>query len=108
MLDLVPFAGARRKVTNAQGQACFIREGLQFQLPEPETRAVTATTVGGNDKLPSPTFAPHPPDRGSDICKWLIDNGWNFDSCFVGTITVDFHEFLFTRPLSPVTLALLL
>ena len=59
---------------------------------------------------PSLTRLSHPTPRtgGSDICKWLIDNGCNFDSCVVGTITVDFHEFLFTRPLSPVTLALLL
>ena len=36
MLDLVPFAGARWKMTDGDGQACLICELLQLQLPQPQ------------------------------------------------------------------------
>ena len=73
-----------------------------FDLKEEKSRFLTIVSFIARLSHPTPRTG------GYDFCKWLIDNGWNFDSCVVGTITVDFHEFLFTRPLSPVTLALLL
>src|ERR1700730_1450808 len=36
VFNLVPFAGARRKVTNGNRKARFIRELLQLQFPEPQ------------------------------------------------------------------------
>ena len=48
MLDLVPFAGAGRKVTDLNAQCALIRVILQLQLPQPQPPPVTATAVGRN------------------------------------------------------------
>ena len=48
VLDLVPFAGAGRKVTHRNAQCGLIGEFLQLQLPQPQSPPVTATAVGSN------------------------------------------------------------
>ena len=48
MLDLVPFAGAGRKVTHRNAQSRLIGEFLQLQLPQPQSPPVAATPVGSN------------------------------------------------------------
>ena len=48
MLDLVPFAGARRQLADADGKAELIGQFLQFQLPQPHARAVAAAAIGCN------------------------------------------------------------
>ncbi len=45
MFDLVPLAGARRKVTHPQGDSKLVRQELQRLLPKPITTAVAATSV---------------------------------------------------------------
>ena len=69
MLDLVPFAGTGRKVTNRNAQCGLIGEFLQLQLPQPQSPPVTATAVGRNqDRFriwinASALSAPPPPNR---------------------------------------------
>ena len=70
MLDLVPFAGAGRKVTDLNAQCGLIGEFLQLQLPQPQPPPVTATAVGRNqDRFrmrinASALRAPPTPNRG--------------------------------------------
>ena len=47
VLDLVPLAGPRWEMTDRDGQACFIREGLQLQFPQAQPPAVTAAGIRG-------------------------------------------------------------
>jgi len=69
MLNFVPFAGPRRKVTNAQPEPRFVRESLQFQFPEPQPRTIASATVRSNqDRFrvriqPPPLVPPPSPDR---------------------------------------------
>src|SRR6266849_10315241 len=51
MLDLVPLARPRWEMTDRDGQACFIRKGLQLQLPQAQPPAIAPHTVGGNQNL---------------------------------------------------------
>ena len=51
MLDLVPFAGARREMADGDGQTRFVGQLLQFQLPEPQPRAVAAAAVGRDEQV---------------------------------------------------------
>lgn len=70
MLDLVPFAGAWRKVTYRDGQSSLIGEFLQLQFPQPQPPSVAAAAVGGNqDRFrlrinASALRAPPTPDGG--------------------------------------------
>jgi len=48
VFDLVPFAGAWRKVTDRDLQPGFVSQLLQFPFPEPHSRSVTAARFGGN------------------------------------------------------------
>ena len=71
MLDLVPFAGAPRKMTNGKAQPPLIREFLQFQFPQPQPPSVASTTVGPDQNRLRPGIeafafnaAPPPPDEG--------------------------------------------
>src|SRR5450759_1200991 len=50
VLDLVPFAGARRKVTDRDLQPGFVSQLLQFPFPEPHSRSITAARIGGNQQ----------------------------------------------------------
>ena len=52
MLDLVPFAGARRQVAHGNRQAEFIGQFLQFQFPQPQARAIAAAAIGRDQQLP--------------------------------------------------------
>src|SRR5665213_2937511 len=51
VLDLVPLAGAWRKMGNADVQACSVREGLKLGLPETRSVAVAASRVSGDQQL---------------------------------------------------------
>ena len=70
MLDLIPLARPRWEMTDRDGQACFIREGLQLQLPQTQPPAVAPPAVGGNQDLggrriePFAFLAPPSPDGG--------------------------------------------
>jgi len=68
MLDLVPLAGSRRKMTHGQNQTGFIRQLLQLQVPQAQPPAIAPSTVGRNeDRIrsriePFPFIAPPAPD----------------------------------------------
>src|ERR1700722_16440104 len=51
MLDLVPFAGARRKMTHPQFQVDPVRQRLQCYLPQPRPTTIAAPAVGGDQQL---------------------------------------------------------
>src|ERR1022692_3755311 len=51
MLDLVPFAGSRRKVADRNLQSGFIGQFLQLQFPQPHSRPVAASAVRCNQEL---------------------------------------------------------
>src|SRR5665811_1400869 len=50
VLDLVPFAGARREMADADVQAGLCRQSGELSLPGPATVAVGATGVGGDEQ----------------------------------------------------------
>ena len=52
MLDLVPFAGARRKMADYQLETQLVRQLLQRHLPKTRAVAVTPPAVGGDQQLP--------------------------------------------------------
>src|SRR5436305_7351279 len=70
VLDLVPLAGARRKMTHGQDQAGFISEFLQFQFPQAQPPAITPSPIGCNEDRgrlriePSPFLTPPATDGG--------------------------------------------
>jgi len=51
MLYLVPLAGAGRDMTDSDLDPKFVSQHLQFPLPQTQTRAVAAATVGVNQQL---------------------------------------------------------
>src|ERR1700730_5492316 len=51
MLDLVPFAGAGGQMTDRDGNAEFVGQGLQLAFPEAYPHAVAAATIGGDQKF---------------------------------------------------------
>ncbi len=61
MLDLVPLAGARRKVTHLDRQAALIGPALQFPFPPVVARAVAPPAIGGDQQPGGPRVAglPH-------------------------------------------------
>src|SRR5207342_3213174 len=50
MLNLVPFAGAGREMTNRDEDAELVGQGLQLALPQPDPRAIAAAAIGGDHK----------------------------------------------------------
>src|SRR6266571_4362769 len=50
MLNLVPFAGAWRKVADGKRQSGLIRKCLQLQFPESQPRTITAPAIGSDQK----------------------------------------------------------
>ena len=50
MFDLVPFAGARRKMAYFDCQAGFVAQLLQFDLPKTVATTVAAAAVGGDQQ----------------------------------------------------------
>src|SRR5579864_4616364 len=80
MFNFIPFAGARRKVTNMKRQLQFIRQVLQRDLPESVATAVAATAVGRNHqfggarKSLTPHFTPPAAYAGrGEACRIMID-----------------------------------
>src|ERR1700736_5313014 len=51
VLDLVPLAGAGRQMADGDGEIEFVRELLQFHLPQPQPRSIAAAPVGGDGKM---------------------------------------------------------
>src|ERR1700676_3030407 len=51
MLNLVPFAGARREMADMDGQAQLARQVLQRDFPEPAAAAVATAAIGGDQQL---------------------------------------------------------
>src|SRR5436190_270548 len=50
VLDLVPLAGSRRKVTDGDLDADLVGEALQLALPQPQARTVASAAVGSDDE----------------------------------------------------------
>ena len=48
VLDLVPFAGARRQMTDRDRQADLIGQPLKLDLPETNAVAIAAAAIGGS------------------------------------------------------------
>src|SRR4030043_1680737 len=66
VFNLVPFAGARRKVTDRKRKTRCIRKLLQLQFPEPQPGAITTTAIRRDEQHPRlrvqrSTFAAPPP-----------------------------------------------
>ena len=55
VLDLVPFAGARREVVNLDIQPSFLCESTEFQFPQANAMPVAAATIGRDDQLLTPS-----------------------------------------------------
>ena len=73
MFDLVPFAGAGRKMTHRNGQSRLIGEFLQLELPQPQPPAVASAAVG-RDQNPlcvrvNPPALKTPPSANGGHCK---------------------------------------
>src|SRR3989304_3689937 len=71
MLNLVPFAGPRRKMADRDGQTQVIGETLKLPFPQAQPRTIAAPRIG-RDQQPcrlgvrAPSFSPPPgPDRGN-------------------------------------------
>src|SRR3989304_1676075 len=71
MLNLVPFAGPRRKVADRDGQTQVIAETLKLPFPQAQPRTIAAPRIG-RDQQPfrpgvrAPSLSPPPgPDRGN-------------------------------------------
>ena len=60
MLNLVPFAGAEREVTDGDGQTGPVREALEFPLPQAQPRAIATTGVGCDQQGPRVQIADRP------------------------------------------------
>src|SRR5258708_37066796 len=69
MFDLVPFAGAGRKVTDREREVEVVRQTLEGPLPQARPRPVAAAAVGGDQERASARKAmaahtsPPQPDR---------------------------------------------
>src|ERR1700687_2020874 len=50
VLDLVPLAGSRRKVTDGDLDADLVGEALQLAFPQPQPRTVAAAAIGSDDE----------------------------------------------------------
>ena len=50
MLDLVPFAGAGRKVATVTASPVSLAKRLQFAFPQPDPRTVAAAAIGGDQQ----------------------------------------------------------
>src|SRR5215471_19543796 len=70
MLDLVPLARARRKMTHLHAQAGLIHKLLQFEFPESQPPSIAAAGIRRNEDgpglriEPSPFMPPPSADRG--------------------------------------------
>ena len=51
MLNFIPLACSRRKVTNRDGQTCLVCHFLQFNLPQPITSAIASATIRSYQKM---------------------------------------------------------
>ena len=49
VLDFVPFAGGRRKMTDGDGKAGLIGKSLQLLLPQPIANPIGTTAVSHNE-----------------------------------------------------------
>src|SRR5579871_3148658 len=65
VFDLIPFAGARRKMADLDLEPGFVTQLLQFDLPQATAAAVAATAVSGDQQapclamtMPAQTFPP--------------------------------------------------
>jgi hypothetical protein len=79
VLDLVSFT-PRREMTDRDGQADFIREGLQLQFPKPQSPAIAPPAVGRNQDLACRRIEPFASWRrprsakGPEACQELSRN----------------------------------
>ena len=71
VFNLVPFAGARRKMTDGNRKARFIRQLLQLQFPESQPRAIAAPAIRRDQqrarlRIQRSSFVTPPPPDGCD------------------------------------------
>jgi hypothetical protein len=50
MLDLVPLPGSRRQMADFDGHLPLVGESLQRHFPEPQPRAIAASTIGNDQE----------------------------------------------------------
>lgn len=80
MLDLIPLAGAGRKVADRNNQPAFGAEILELGLPQPNTCPVAATAVGGDQQalgagIKRPAHAlPPAANRFNGKCRRIMIN----------------------------------
>ena len=84
MLDLVPFAGARRKVADGEAKPGFIGQLLQFHFPETQPGTIAASAVGGDENplrrgIQMSAFKAPPTPNGSDRESPRVMVGANVD-----------------------------
>src|SRR5712692_9576814 len=94
MLDLVPFTGARRKVTDQNAQARRIREALQFQFPLAQAIAVTPAAIGGDQeprgvRIQPPALGTPPPANRRDGERARVMIGADVDEPGVASQVLD-------------------
>jgi hypothetical protein len=94
MLDLVPLAGARRKVASRDPQADLVGQPLEFPFPQPASAPVGTAAVGCDEELrrirvdPTPHLPPPSPQRlDSELGRVVIDP--DTDPARVGRLVVD-------------------
>src|ERR1022692_4615240 len=94
MLDLIPLAGARRKVAHRDMQPGPVGHPLKFPLPQPAPAPVGTTAVGRDQELRrirvdlTPHLPPPSPQRlDSELGRVMIDS--NTDPTRIGRLVVD-------------------
>src|SRR5450759_2819555 len=97
MLDLVPFAGARRKVAHRDLETGFVGELLYLHFPQTESCSVTTTRVRRNQQLTGfgISFPTHPAPPTADAldregCRIMINA--NAHPAFVAGLVVERHK----------------
>lgn len=94
MFNLVPFAGARREVAHGKGKPGLIGQFLQFYLPQPQSPAIAAPSVGGNQELvrlgikPSAFMVPPAADRSHGKGSGIVI-GANIDESDIASQVID-------------------
>src|SRR5262245_16596613 len=78
MLNLVPFAGSGRKMTDLNRPADLVGQALEFDLPKPHARTIASSSIGGNEQTFGlgirglPHGLPPAPDAGDGKSRGIV------------------------------------
>ena len=94
MLNRIPFAGPWREMTDGDGEACLIRQALQFELPQPTPTRITAPSISCNQQLVGLCIGRHthlvpPPAQGLHSKLGRIMICAHTDPARVGRLIID-------------------